>query len=162
MSRIPKRTRSSLADSSASVPVDDECTGTDEPGTNTTRWQCMFTTFLAEVSAALASPYFYLLQSNGWKSLCLLTGLSEEVYSALLLECQLVCIKPGAARTVCVREDAWKDFIVQNNLRGNHDGRGSCVEITDGKITKSAVESTMMGGGVLIYNRVLRLCMFYE
>jgi hypothetical protein len=46
-----------------------------------------------------------------------------------------------------VREDAWKDFIVQNNLRGNHDGWGSCVEITDGKITKSAIESTMMGGG---------------
>jgi hypothetical protein len=115
---------------------------------------------LAEASAALASPYFYLLQSNGWKSLCLLSGLSEEVYSALLLECQLVRIKTDAARTVCVREDAWKDFIVRNDLRGDHDGRGSCVEITAVKMTKSAIERTMMG--ILIYNRVLRVCMFYE
>ena len=38
-------------------------------------------------------------------------------------------------------------LIVQNNLRGDHDGRGSCAEITDGKITKSAIERTMMGGG---------------
>jgi hypothetical protein len=53
MPRISKRTRSSLADSSA---VDDECTGKDDPGTNTTRWQRIFATFLAEASAALASP----------------------------------------------------------------------------------------------------------
>ena len=69
------------------------------------------------------------------------------MYSALLLECQLVRIKTDAARTVCVREDAWKDFIVRNDLRGDHDGRGSCVEITAVKMTKSAIERTMLGGG---------------
>jgi len=35
-------------------------------------------TFLANSSASLGRPYFYLIQSNDWKSLCLLTGLSVQ------------------------------------------------------------------------------------
>jgi hypothetical protein len=35
----------------------------------------IFATFLANSSTSLGHPYFYLIQSNGWKCLCLLTGL---------------------------------------------------------------------------------------
>jgi hypothetical protein len=144
---ISMRTRSSLADSSGSDGVDDDCTGTDEPGANVARWQRKFATFLSEASTALTIPYFYLLQANGWKSMCLLTGLSVEVYSALLLECRLVDIDNyGAGRRVCVNKRAWEDFFVRFNLMSGYDRRGSCVEITSGRINISAIQRTMMGG----------------
>jgi hypothetical protein len=50
-------------------------------------------TFLANSSASLGRPYFYLIQSNGWKSLCLLTGLSVKDYSKLLLQSKLVQVR---------------------------------------------------------------------
>ena len=66
--------------------------------TGDTKWRRILAMFLADASSALVSdsafpdsdPYFYLLQSNGRNSLCLLTGLDVETYSALLLECKLV------------------------------------------------------------------------
>jgi hypothetical protein len=45
--------------------------------------------FLADSSASLGRPFFYLIQSNGWKSLCLLTGLSVQDYSKLSFKVSL-------------------------------------------------------------------------
>ncbi len=39
----------------------------------------IFATFLADSSTSLGRPYFYLIQSNGWKSLCLLTGRQSRI-----------------------------------------------------------------------------------
>ena len=47
-----------------------------EDATDACSLRCIFATFLAYSSASLGRPYLYLIQSNGWKSLSLLTGLS--------------------------------------------------------------------------------------
>ena len=44
--------------------------------------------FIAQSLAALARPYFYLIRTNTKWSMCLLSGLSPTIYSALLLECE--------------------------------------------------------------------------
>jgi hypothetical protein len=149
---LRSRTRGALAQPSVVVDGDGEHTHSpSDPRADVSRWQKIFATFVEEASSALATPYFYLLQSNGWKSLCLLTGLSEEVYSALLLECDLVRFenKSDGTRTVAVRVDAWNNFLMLGNLRGDiKGGRGGCAELSWGKINKTAIERTM--GGVEI------------
>ena len=57
----------------------------------------IFATFLADSSTSLGRPYFYLIQSNGWESLCLLTRLSVQDYSKLLLQSKLV--RAGITKT---------------------------------------------------------------
>lgn len=119
--------------------------------TDTSSWRSIFANFLAEASAALVEPYFFLLQSNGWKSLCLLTGLSPEVYSALLLECKLVWVKVNndvTTRSVIVEHDNWKYFLESYNLRGNN-GRGSCTELSKGWITKAAIARSIEGEKII-------------
>jgi hypothetical protein len=95
-------------------------------------------TFLADSSASLGHPYFYLIQSNGWKSLCLLTGLSVQDYS-ILLQSKLVLVR------IKVDRDQWNLFLGRFQLRGGIYGMGGCVELTDGKIKHAAIKRTMGG-----------------
>ena len=118
-------------------------------------WRCALATFLADASSALVPntptiqsgrPYFYLLQTDGIHSLCLLTGLTVEAYSALLIECKLVRIlelKDGS-RSVQVNRKEWDDFVMTPKLRGDAvDVRGRHVELTDGSIKISAIKDGM-------------------
>jgi hypothetical protein len=68
----------------------------------------IFATFLANSSTSLGRPYFYLIQSNGWKSLCLLTGLSVQDYSKLLLQSKLVLVRNNNDG---VDRDEWNLFL---------------------------------------------------
>ena len=63
--RSSRRTTGQVAENSVVDDATDSCT-----------LRLIFATFLADSSTSLGRPYFYLIQSNGWKSLCLLTGLS--------------------------------------------------------------------------------------
>ncbi len=109
--------------------------------------QHIFATFLVESSTSLARPYFYLIQSNGWKSLCLLTGLSVQDYSKLLLQSKLVqvCNNKDGSRSIKVDRDDWNTFLGRFQLRGDIYGQGGCVELTDGKIKHAAIKRTMGG-----------------
>jgi hypothetical protein len=73
----------------------------------------IFATFLADSSTSLGRPYFYLIQSNGWKSLCLLTGLSVQDYSKLLLQSKLVRVRNNkdGSRSIRVDRDEWNLFL---------------------------------------------------
>jgi hypothetical protein len=73
----------------------------------------IFATFLADSSTSLGRPYFYLIQSNGWKSLCLLTGLSVQDYSKLLLQSKLVLVRNNndGSRLIKVDKDQWNLFF---------------------------------------------------
>ena len=72
-----------------------------DAATDESIWRRIFATFLADASSALVShsaprashSYFYLPQSDGRNSMCLLTGLDCETYSALLLKCRLISIR---------------------------------------------------------------------
>ena len=103
--------------------------------------------FLADSSASLGRPYFYLIQSNGWKSLCLLTGLSVQDYSKLLLQSKLVRVRNNkdGSRSIRVDRDDWNTFLGRFELRGDIYGKGGCVELTDGRINYTAIERTMGG-----------------
>ena len=107
----------------------------------------IFATFLADSSASLRCPYFYLIQSNGWKSLCLLTGLSVQDYSKLLLLSKLVRVRTNkdGSRLIWVVRDDWNTILGRFELRGDIYGKGGCVELTDGKIKHAAIERTMGG-----------------
>jgi hypothetical protein len=103
--------------------------------------------FLAESSASLGRPFFYLIQSNGWKSLCLLTGLSVQDYSKLLLQSKLVRVRNNkdGSRSIRVDRDDWNTFLGRFQLRADIYGKGGCVELTDGRINYTAIERTMGG-----------------
>ena len=107
----------------------------------------IFSTFLADSSASLCRPYFYLIQSNGWKSLCLLTGLSVQDYSKLLLQSKLVRVRNNkdGSRSIRVDRDEWNLFLGRFELRGDIYGKGGCVELTDGYINYTAIERKMVG-----------------
>ena len=111
-------------------------------GSDTSRWRRIFATFLLDASSALDGPFFYLIQSNGWKSLCQLTGLSPEVYSALLLECKLVSIRNNSNgnRSAFVEKEEWKEFLMRHGLRGDTFGRRGDVEFTTARINNIAIE----------------------
>jgi hypothetical protein len=61
--------------------------------------------FLADSSASLGHPFFYLIQSNGWESLCLLTGFSVQDYSKLLLQSKLVRVRNNKDGSRSIRVD---------------------------------------------------------
>lgn len=105
-------------------------------------WQRIFAQFLAAASSALNEPYFYTLRSNGWKSLCMLTGLSPTRYSALLLECELVRIKrsTNGRGTIEVSLDKWKTYLQEHNLGGDIYGRNAPIEVTDASVKRAAIE----------------------
>jgi hypothetical protein len=107
----------------------------------------IFATFLADSSASLGRPYFYLIQSNGWKCLCLLTGLSVQDYSKLLLQSKIVRVRNNndGSRSIRVDRDDWNTFLGRFQLRGDIYGKGGCVEFTDGQINYTAIERTMGG-----------------
>ena len=71
-------------------------------------WQKILASFIAQSSAALAHPYFYLIRTNTKWSMCLLSGLSPTIYSTLLLECELVSIRTN-------REDGTKSVRLAHN-----------------------------------------------
>ena len=108
-------------------------------------WQHVFAQFLAASSAALDEPYFYIVRSNGWKSLCMLTGLSTTKYSALLLACDLIRIKrnPNGTGTIEVLLDKWKNFIKAHDLGGDLYGRNATIEVTNANVKKGAIERLM-------------------
>ena len=108
-------------------------------------WRCVLATFLGDASSSLGKKYFYLLQSIGWKSLCLLTGLSIEVYSTLLLACTLIRVRRNrdGSTTILVERDQWNMCLVNHQLREDAYGRGGCCQLSDGRINKSAIS----GGG---------------
>jgi hypothetical protein len=117
---------------------------------------------LAYSSASLGRPYFYLIQSNGWKSLCLLTGLSVQDYSKLLLQSKLVLVRNNnnGSRLIKVDRDEWNLFWGRFQLRGDIYGKGGCVELTDGMIKHAAIKRTM--GGTIdhatTYQKSARMC----
>jgi hypothetical protein len=98
--------------------------------------RCIFATFLANSSASIGRPYSYLIQSNGWKSLCLLIGLSVQDYSKLLLQSKLVRVRNNkdGSRSIRVDRDDWNTLLGCFQLRGDIYGKGGCVELTDGWI----------------------------
>jgi len=102
---------------------------------------------LADSSASLGRPYFYLIQSNGWKNLCLLTGLSVQDYSKLLLQSKLVLVRNNnnGSRLIKVDRDQWNLFLGRFQLQGDIYGEGGCVELTDGYIKHAAIKRTMGG-----------------
>jgi hypothetical protein len=92
--RSSRRTQGQVAENSVANDVTGAC-----------HLQHIFATILVESSASLTQPYFYLIQSNGWKSLCQLTRLSVQDYSKLLLQSKLVQIcnnKDGSRFSVAV------------------------------------------------------------
>ncbi len=123
--RSSRRTTPHVAEKSVVVDATDACS-----------LLRIFATFLANSSASLGHPYFYLIQSNGWKSLCLLTGLSVQDYSKLLLQSKLVRVRNNkdGSRSIRVDRDDWNTFLGRLQLRGDIYGKGGCVELTDGRI----------------------------
>ncbi len=105
----------------------------------------IFATFLADSSASLGRSYFYLIQSNGWKSLCLLTGLSVQDCSKLLLQSKLVLVGNNnhGSKLIKVDRDEWNLFLGRFQLRGDVYGKGGHVELTDGCIKHAAIKRTM-------------------
>jgi len=90
-----------------------------DDATDACRLRPIFATFLADSSASLGRPYFYPIQSNGWKSLCLLTGLLVQDYSKLLLQSKLVLVRNtnNGSRLIKVDRDEWNLFLGQFQLR---------------------------------------------
>ena len=80
----------------------------------------IFATFLANSSTSLGRPYFYLIQPNGWKSLCLLTGLLVQDYRKLLLQRKLVLVRNNndGSRSIRVDRDEWNLFWGGFNYEG--------------------------------------------
>jgi hypothetical protein len=111
----------------------------------------IFAAFLADSSASLGHPYFYLIQSNGWKSLCLLTGLSVQDYSKLLLQSKLVLVRNNndGSRLIKVDRDEWNLFLGRFQLQGDIYGKEGHVELMDGFKKYAAIKRTM-GGGLII------------
>ena len=121
-------------------------------------FQRIFATFLVASLASLGRPYLYLIQSNVWKSLCLLTGLSVQDYSKLLLHSKLikVCNNTDSYRSIRVDRDEWNTFWGRFQLQGEIYGQGGCAELMDGygidgwiHKTCSNLESNE-GGGLII------------
>jgi hypothetical protein len=130
-----------------------------EDANDVVQWRQIFASFLSDASSALVEPYFYLLQLNGWKSLCLLTGLSVFEYSKLLLECKLIRVRRNrdGSTTILVEKDQWNYFLVNNNLRGDAYGRGGSAELTDGKINMAAMKRLTGGGGDIKQNHFKKM-----
>ena len=82
------RTTMSPPETSADGLVVGSGVGSDD----VSHWEKILASFIAQSSATLAHPYFYLIRTNTKWSLCLLSGLSPTIFSALLLECELVSI----------------------------------------------------------------------
>jgi hypothetical protein len=130
-----------------------------DDATDTCSLRCIFATFLVDSSTSLGRPYFYLIQSNGWKSLCLLTGLSVQDYSKLLLQSKLVLVRNNkdGSRSIRVNRDEWKLFLGRFQLRGDIYRQGNCVELTDGKIKMQQLKE-QWGGGLIIQQQTKSLC----
>ena len=77
-------------------------------------WQKILASFIAQSSAALAHPYFYLIRTNTKWSMRLLSGLSPTIYSTLLLECELVSIRTNwedGTKSVRLARKQWIVFL---------------------------------------------------
>ena len=122
-----------------------------DAATDESIWRRIFATFLADASSALVShsaprashSYFYLLQSDGRNSMCLLTGLDCETYSALLLKCRLISIRnnKNGSRSVHTSNEKWKEFLHSYHLRGNIGEDDDHAEYTTGYIFTSAFDA---------------------
>ena len=85
-----RRTMMSPPETSADGLVVGSGVGTDD----VSHWEKILASFIAQSSAALAHPYFYLIRTNTKWSLCLPSGLSPTIYSAL--NCLNVNLSPSA------------------------------------------------------------------
>ena len=76
--------------------------------------------------------------------MCLLTRLTIEAYSALLIKCKLVRIHElrDGSQLVQVDKIEWDKFLMGPDLRGDIVGRGRRAELTDGRINKAAIKIT--------------------
>ena len=83
------RTTMSPPETSADGLVVGSGVGTDD----VSHWEKILASFVAQSLAALAHPYCCLIRSNTKWSLYLISGLSPTIYSAILLECELVSIR---------------------------------------------------------------------
>ena len=137
----PPRRRSTRTSQSSNSVVADNTLLVDSSD-DVSRWRRTLATFLSEACLALDGSFFYLIRSNGWKSLCQLTGLSPEVYSALLLECKLVSIRQNSdgTRSASGENEEWKEFLRLHGLRGDTYGRGGGVEFSTARINTIAIE----------------------
>ena len=84
-------------------------------------WERVLASFIANSSAALTLPYFYLKRTNTQWSLCQLSGLSPINYSALLLECKLVQTRANLvddSRNVRFERKNWISFLDRYGLQG--------------------------------------------
>ena len=137
----PPRRRSTRTSQSSNSVVADNTLLVDSSD-DVSRWRRTLATFLSEACLALDGSFFYLIRSNGWKSLCQLTGLSPEVYSALLLECKLVSIRQNSdgTRSAFGENEEWKEFLRLHGLRGDTYGRGGGVEFSTARINTIAIE----------------------
>ena len=106
-------------------------------------WERVLASFIANSSAALTLPYFYLKRTNTQWSLCQLSGLSPINYSALLLECKLVQTRANLvddSRNVRFDRKNWIAFLDRYGLRGD-------AEVTDGQIYHRAIFEDQDDGG---------------
>ena len=106
------------------------------------QWRSLFATFLKEASPALGSPYFWLVRTNGWKSLCLLTGLPPMDYGILLHQCQIIYIvnyKDGT-REVKMDVDKFNTFLREYGVRGDPKLQDGCAELSNAHVTQLALK----------------------
>jgi hypothetical protein len=108
--------------------------GTGVGTEDVSHWRKVLAAFIAQSSAALAHPYFYVIRTNTKWSLCLLSGLSPTIYSALLLRCDLVEIRTSrdGSKSVRLAREKWMNLINEYRLRDD-------AEYTDGQINHSAI-----------------------
>ena len=90
--------------------------------------------FIRDFDVASGSNHgrFYLLRTNGWKSLAQNLGLPHGTYSSLLLACHLVNVKArvDGSKRVVVQQDEWKKFLAQYGLKG--EGESETASLTSG------------------------------
>ncbi len=106
--------------SARETSVDGLVVGTGVGTDNVSHWRKVLAAFIAQSSAALAHPYFYIIRTNTKWSLCLLSGLSPTIYSTLLLKCDLVEIHTSrdGSKSVRLAREKLIEFINQYGLRG--------------------------------------------
>jgi hypothetical protein len=118
MMRSSRRTTTHVAKNSMEDDATDACS-----------LHHIFAAFLANLSASLGHSYFFLIQSNGYKSLCLLTKLSVQDNSKLLLLSELVQARnnKNGSRSIRVDRDNWNTFLGCFQLQGDIYGKGAVL-----------------------------------
>lgn len=94
----------------------------DNDGTPSYPWKSSLATFLSGTAAGMGGrPYYYLIRSNGWKSMSLLSGLRPLDFSSVLLACEFVAVatKKDGSKYVKFSFDKFQQFITDWQLGGD-------------------------------------------